>query len=130
MTTIFLAVTFGIYLTVSIRPGLVNVDEVFPHKFGARLAWTHLTCIHAYQINICDDQMADCITNTTLAIDILESEEVIYETEDLVPWKTYRDRLSLKLQGDPLESVLHSCVHILGLDRLCRQLGHICGGQI
>ena len=90
MKTIFLAVTFGIYLTVSIRPGLVNVDEVFPHKFGARLAWTHLTCIHAYQINICDDQMADCITNTTLAIDILESDEVIYEIEDLVPCKTYR----------------------------------------
>ena len=90
MKTIFLAVTFGIYLTVSIRPGLVNVDEVFPHKFGARLAWTHLTCIHAYQIKICDDQMADCITNTTLAIDILESDEVIYEIEDLVPCKTYR----------------------------------------
>ena len=90
MKTIFLAVTFGIYLTVSIRPGRVNVDEVFPHKFAARLAWTHLTCIYAYQINICDDQMADCITNTTLAIDILESEEVIYETEDLVPCKTYR----------------------------------------
>ena len=76
--------------------------------------------------------MADCITNTTLAIDILESDEVIYEIEDLVPCKTYRVEIVPQIeekswQGDPLESVLHSCVHILGLDRLCRQLGHICG---
>jgi len=82
-------------------------QSVFPYAFGARLAWTHLTCIHAYQINICDDQMADCITNTTLAIDILESDEVIYEIEDLVPCKTYSVEIVPQIgenswQGDPL----------------------------
>lgn len=55
---------------------------------GASLSWSHLSCIDAYEVNICDE--LDCSTTTTTAAELLENDAIAYEVTNLTPCTTYQ----------------------------------------
>jgi len=64
-------------------------QSVFTDFDGATLSWTHLACIEAYQVFICDDQMVECSSNITLASDIMDEDGLFLDLEDLTPCTSY-----------------------------------------
>lgn len=88
-------------------PFLPDYQNVEATHEGATLTWTHLACIHEYEVNICDELMLECSTTTTPASEIIHDDEIIYDIEDLTPCTTYIVEVFPQIagnswQGDPL----------------------------
>jgi len=84
------------------RPFLPSEQSVVVLADAATLSWTHLACIDAYEVSICDEQMLACSTNHTLASDIVEEVEgqLFYDIEDLTPCTTYSVEVVPIIEGE------------------------------
>jgi len=88
-------------------PFLPTEQSVVTDVDGATLSWTHLACIDAYEVFICDEQMIECSSNITLASEIIDEDGLFVDIEDLTPCTTYNVEIVPHIGdhgwlGDPL----------------------------
>eukprot|EP00090_Calanus_glacialis_P005802 TRINITY_DN14506_c0_g1_i1.p1 TRINITY_DN14506_c0_g1~~TRINITY_DN14506_c0_g1_i1.p1 ORF type:complete len:880 (-),score=197.62 TRINITY_DN14506_c0_g1_i1:108-2723(-) len=88
-------------------PFLPTEQSVVMDVDGATLSWTHLACIDAYEVFICDEQMMECSSNITLASEIIDDDGLFLDIEDLTPCTTYNVEIVPHIGdhgwlGDPL----------------------------